>query len=69
MKDIFKLVMFFFIGAIIVLVVTHSAGFSQAAGTLFTGVNKLGTTLTGAGPVQGGGYGTTVSTSVGSIYG
>lgn len=61
MKDIFKLVMFFFIGAIIVLVVTHSAGFSQSAGTLFTGINTMGSTLTGAGPVQAGGFGTTIS--------
>lgn len=48
MKDVFKLIMIFFIGAIIVLVVTHSRGFARSAGTLFTGVNQLGSTLTGA---------------------
>lgn len=61
MKDVFKLIMFFFIGALVVLVVTHSAGFSQAAGTLFTGVQSMGSTLTGAGPVQAGGFGTKIS--------
>jgi hypothetical protein len=37
----------FFLGSLVVLVVTHSKGFSQSAGTLFTGFNSLGTTLTG----------------------
>jgi hypothetical protein len=46
-KDILNLVMIFFIGALFVLVVTHAKGFSTAAGTVFTGINGLGTTLTG----------------------
>jgi hypothetical protein len=37
----------FFLGSLVVLVVTHSKGFSRSAGTLFTGFNSLGTTLTG----------------------
>jgi hypothetical protein len=37
-----------FVGFLIVLIVTHAKGFSTAAGSLFTGVNQLGTTLTGA---------------------
>jgi hypothetical protein len=48
-----KLITIFFVGAIIVLVVTHSSGFAQSAGTIFTGVNGLGSTLTGAN-VKGG---------------
>lgn len=47
MDKILNLVMFFFIGAIIVLAVTHAKGFATAAGSLFTGINNLGTTLTG----------------------
>jgi hypothetical protein len=53
MDKITKLITIFFIGAIVVLVVTHSSGFAQSAGTLFTGVNGLGSTLTGAN-VKGG---------------
>jgi hypothetical protein len=55
-KDITHLITFFFIGAIIVLIVTHSSGFAQSAGSLFTGFNNLGTTLTGS--ASKGGYGT-----------
>jgi len=44
-----KIITLFFLGSMAVLVVTHSKGFSQSAGTLFTGVNSLGTTLTGQG--------------------
>lgn len=46
--DVGKLVTLFFVGAIIVLVVTHAPGFSQSAGTLFSGVEGMGTILTGA---------------------
>ena len=48
MKDLWKLLTLFFLGAIFVAVMTHSKGFSAAAGTLFTGVNSLGTTLEGS---------------------
>lgn len=37
----------FFILSTVVLVVTHAKGFATSAGTLFTGINNLGTTLTG----------------------
>jgi hypothetical protein len=40
-------VMFIFIGFVVVAVLTHASGFSSAAGTLFTGVNGLGETLEG----------------------
>lgn len=56
MNSAWKLITLFFLGCIVVLVVTHSSGFSQSAGTIFTGVNTLGTTLTGV--KQGGGSGT-----------
>src|SRR5271156_1244506 len=56
MDKISKLITIFFVGSIIVLVVTHSSGFAQSAGSLFTGVNNLGTTLTGS--ASKGGYGT-----------
>lgn len=40
-------IMFAFIGFVIVAILTHANGFSSAAGTLFTGVNGLGETLEG----------------------
>jgi hypothetical protein len=46
-KDFWKLMTLFFLGCLVVLVVTHSKGFATSAGTLFTGFNSLGTTLTG----------------------
>lgn len=48
MDKVFGLVTLFFIGALFVLAVTHAKGFATAAGTVFTGVNNLGTTLTGS---------------------
>ena len=49
MKSVVDLITLFFIGSIVVLIVTHAPGFSQAAGTVFRGVNSMGSTLTGAG--------------------
>lgn len=49
----FKMVYLFLGLAIVVLIVTHAKGFATAAGTLFTGVNGLGTTLTGS-SIKGG---------------
>jgi hypothetical protein len=46
--DIGKLITIFFIGMIIVLVVTHAPGFAQAGGTLFSGVEGMGNLLSGA---------------------
>jgi hypothetical protein len=46
-KDFWKLLTLFLLGSLVVLVVTHSKGFALSAGTLFSGVNALGTTLTG----------------------
>lgn len=53
MASFWKILTIFLLGCLVVLVVTHSAGFAQSAGTLFTGVNSLGTTLTGAN-IKGG---------------
>lgn len=52
-KDIFALITLFFIGALVVLVVTHAKGFATSAGTLFTGIQGMGNTLTGAN-IKGG---------------
>jgi len=57
MDKITKLITIFFVGSIVVLVVTHSSGFAQSAGSLFTGVNSLGTTLTGSSIKGGSGTG------------
>ena len=53
MDKVSKLITLFFLGCLLVLIVTHSARFAQSAGTLFTGVNNLGTTLTGS-SIKGG---------------
>jgi len=47
MDKISKLISLFFVGSMLVLIVTHSKGFATSAGTLFTGVNNMGVTLTG----------------------
>lgn len=52
MNNFWKILTLFFLGAIFLAVMTHAAGFSTAAGTLFTGVQGLGTTLEGAGTAQ-----------------
>lgn len=54
MNNFWKILTLFFLGAIGVAVLTHAAGFSQAAGTVFTGVNGLGKTLE-AGNIKSGG--------------
>jgi uncharacterized membrane protein len=52
-NNFWKVLTLFFLGAIFVAVMTHAKGFSTAAGTLFTGVNTLGTTLE-AGNIKAG---------------
>jgi len=47
LKGFWKLITLFFLGCLVVLVLTHSKGFATTAGTLFTGFNAMGTTLTG----------------------
>ena len=51
--NVFKIITLFFLGAIFVAVMTHAKGFSTAAGTVFTGLNSMGTTLE-AGNVKAG---------------
>lgn len=53
MSQFWKVLTLFLLLSVVVLIVTHAKGFSTAAGTLFTGVNSLGTTLTGA-SIKGG---------------
>ncbi len=53
MKDFWQILTLFFLGAIFVAVLTHAKGFSLAAGTLFTGVQGLGSTLTATNSKQG----------------
>jgi hypothetical protein len=47
MNQFWHIFTIFLLGSLVVLIVTHAKGFSTSAGTLFTGVNNLGTTLTG----------------------
>jgi len=46
--NIGQIITIFFIGSIIVLIVTHAPGFAQAGGTLFSGIEGMGNILTGA---------------------
>lgn len=50
-KDV---VLWLVIGFVFIGVLTHAAGFSLAAGTLFQGANTLGGTLEGRGMASGG---------------
>jgi hypothetical protein len=43
-----QIILWLILGFVFIGVLTHAAGFSQAAGTLFTGTNTLGQTLEGA---------------------
>lgn len=53
MNNFWKVLTLFFLGAIFVAAMTHALGFSKVAGTLFTGVNTLGTTLEAGNIKQG----------------
>lgn len=53
MDDVTKLILFFFMGSLAVLVITHSSGFAQAFGSVTSGIAGLGQVLTGAG-IPGG---------------
>jgi hypothetical protein len=44
----------FLFGSLVVLFLTHAQGAATVLGTIFTGVNGLGTTLTGANIKSGG---------------
>jgi hypothetical protein len=52
-NKILDLVSFFFVGSIIVLIITHPNGFASSAGTVFTGITGMGSLLTGAGVTDG----------------
>jgi hypothetical protein len=52
-NQFWKVLTLFFLGTIFVAVMTHALGFAKAAGTLFSGVNTLGTTLE-AGNIKAG---------------
>ena len=49
MDDVTKLILFFFMGSLLVLVVTHSAQFATVFGSVTTGIAGLGAVLTGQG--------------------
>lgn len=53
MNQFWKVLTLVFLGAIFVAVMTHAAGFSTAAGTLFTGVKGIAGTLE-AGNIKAG---------------
>jgi hypothetical protein len=47
MGQFWKVVLWIFIGFVIIGVLTHAKGFSLAAGTLFQGTSNVGRTLEG----------------------
>lgn len=47
MKSVMEIVLWFFLGSMLVLVVTHAPGFAQAVTAVGGEVNQMGTTLTG----------------------
>jgi hypothetical protein len=53
MNKFWSILTLVFLGAIFVAVMTHAQGFSQAAGTMFTGVNGIATTLEAGNIKQG----------------
>lgn len=53
MNNFWKVLTLFFLLTAFLAVMTHAKGFSTAAGTLFTGVNAMGTTLAGGNIKQG----------------
>lgn len=54
MDKFWKIATIIFVGFIFVAVLTHAYGFSLAAGTLFGGTTKLGSSLEGRGIASGG---------------
>jgi hypothetical protein len=52
-NNFWKILTLVFLGAIFVAVMTHAKGFSTAAGTLFTGINGISTTLEAGNIKQG----------------
>lgn len=48
-KDVAWIITLFLLGAIAVLIIKNPKGFSASAGTIFTGFNSWGQTLTGSG--------------------
>jgi hypothetical protein len=53
MANFWKILTIIFLGSIFVAVLTHANGFSQSAGTVFTGINGLAGTLE-AGNIKAG---------------
>jgi hypothetical protein len=52
MKDVVWVITLFLLGAIAVLIIKNPKGFSIAAGSIFTGFNSWGHTLSGSGYVN-----------------
>jgi hypothetical protein len=53
-NNFWKILTIIFLGAIFVAVLTHAQGFSQSAGSVFTGINSIAGTLE-AGNIKSGG--------------
>lgn len=52
MKDVAWVITLFLLGAIGVLIIMNARGFSLAAGSIFSGFNSWGQTLSGSGYVS-----------------
>jgi hypothetical protein len=51
-KDISWIITLFLLGAIAVLIIKNPKGFASASGSIFSGFNSWGQTLTGSGYVN-----------------
>jgi hypothetical protein len=52
LKDVTWIITLFLLGAIAVLIIMNPQGFATSAGTIFTGFNSWGQTLSGSGYVN-----------------
>lgn len=65
MKDIIHLVMWVFIGALVVLIVTHASGFSTAVSSVGGQITNDAALLAGYGPQGGGATGASLTSNAG----
>jgi hypothetical protein len=69
MKDIVHLVMWVFVGALVVLIVTHASGFATSVNAVGGQVTNDASLLAGYNPAVSGGSTTSLSSNQGGTFG
>lgn len=69
MKDIVHLIMWVFVGALVVLIVTHASGFSTSVNAVGGQVTNDASLLAGYNPASTGGQTTSLSSNPGGTFG